>query len=414
MRILVIAPRLPHQRAISGSQIVYQRVARLIRKGHEVGVASFMNGADRYNEEKGFAPEGLFESHYFDEPRKVRSRSKFKQYGPQTEAGSFYRYQDPKMKRTIGDIVRHGRYDVILAEYSAMGQYIYKNPYLPAVRKVISCHESATLNHARNLELLNIGFHRASDFLLYQYAHKREFRYYAAADRVITLTPHEKYGLLANNPDLEIEVIPSGVDIELFKPDPTIKKEEAIVFVGRFNNEQNQDAVRWFINQVWPQLRQRRPGLSFYLVGRNPTPEINHMVEKDNQLRLHADVESVMPFLHKAKAFVCPIRSGSGLRGKVLEAMACALPVVSTWSGVEGIPVHMGRTGLIGDTPEFMINHIEVLLDDPALRNQMGNAAREMVATRFNWSHSADLLEEVLKDVTTRKRYDYFGRNVRH
>ena len=70
MRILVIAPRLPHQRAISGSQIVYQRVARLIRKGHEVGVASFMNGADRYNEEKGFAPEGLFESHYFDEPEK--------------------------------------------------------------------------------------------------------------------------------------------------------------------------------------------------------------------------------------------------------------------------------------------------------------------------------------------------------
>ena len=60
MRILVIAPRLPHARAISGSQIIYQRAERLIQRGHEVGVMCFMNGADIYNHDKGQAPQGYF------------------------------------------------------------------------------------------------------------------------------------------------------------------------------------------------------------------------------------------------------------------------------------------------------------------------------------------------------------------
>ena len=306
----------------------------------------------------------------------------------------------------------NGRYDVVLAEYTAMGQYIYRNPHLPAVRKVVSCHESATLNHLRNVELMNIGFHRAKDFALYQYAHKREFCYYKSADRVLTLTAEEKQGLHAIDPAIEIDVVPSGVDIDLFKPDPTLPKKDAIIFVGQFNNEQNRDAVRWFINRVWPELRKQRPELIFSLVGRNPTAEIEHLVSKDPQLQLHGDVKTVLPYLHESKIFICPIRSGSGMRGKVLEAMAMGLPVVSTANGVEGIPIQMARTGFVADAPETMINQIGLLLDDPILRERIGKNARDMVTQRFTWSRSTELLEEILTDVTTRPRYYYTGKTV--
>ena len=133
------------------------------------------------------------------------------------------------------------------------------------------------------------------------------------------------------------------------------------------------------------------------------------MTEKDDRLVLNGDVDSVMPFLHRSKIFVCPIRSGSGMRGKVLEAMATGLPVVSTWNGAEGIPVHMGRSGFMADTPKHMIDQIEVLLDDPPLRERMGTIARDMVTERFTWTRSAELLEQTLMEVVARRRYDYTG-----
>ena len=405
MRILFLAPRLPHHRSISGTHIVFQRMRRLIDAGHEVGLACFMNDADEYNRSK--VPEDLLELHCMHEPSKQYFKPQYLKYGPASEATSFSRYYYPPMLKTVGEMVQRSRYDVVIAEYSAMGQYLSRNPYLPAVRKVVSVHESATLNCRKIMELLPHSAQKLKNAWRLRQIRDIEMGIYRAADRVLTLTPEEKQGILSEQPDLDITVVPSGVDVGLFHPDETIPKEDALVFTGRYTNEQNQDAVRWFVQEVWPKLKRARPELTFYMVGRVPTPEMISMAAKDERLILAQDVKDVRPYLNRAKIFVCPIRTGSGLRGKVLEAMASGLPVVTTTVGSEGIPFHIGKSGFIADTPSVMQRYVELLLDDAPLRKYIGQSARRVAEQRYSWQQSVNLLDEVLAEVVAHRHYDY-------
>jgi polysaccharide biosynthesis protein PslH len=103
---------------------------------------------------------------------------------------------------------------------------------------------------------------------------------------------------------------------------------------------------------------------------------------------------------------VCPVLTGSGVRGKILEAMAMKIPVVSTTIGSEGIPVDQGSNAFLADSPEVMAGCIQLLLGDEAKRKQMGERARHAVETHFDWDTSMDDLERVLHDVVSKRSYN--------
>ncbi|HEY8240321.1 MAG TPA: glycosyltransferase, partial [Kiritimatiellia bacterium] len=96
---------------------------------------------------------------------------------------------------------------------------------------------------------------------------------------------------------------------------------------------------------------------------------------------------------------LCPVRLGSGLRVKILEAMAAGVPVVSTTLGAEGIPLHTGENALLADTPELMAENILHLLEDEVLRSSIVRQARTLMEDRFAWDRGIDMLEDVLDGV---------------
>jgi glycosyltransferase involved in cell wall biosynthesis len=100
--------------------------------------------------------------------------------------------------------------------------------------------------------------------------------------------------------------------------------------------------------------------------------------------------------MQKARVFLCPVRLGSGLRVKILEAMAAGVPVVSTSLGAEGIPLHTGDNALLADTPEMMAENIVLLLEDETLRTSIIRQARTLMEDRFAWDRGIDMLEDVL------------------
>ncbi len=309
-------------------------------------------------------------------------------------------FADPRARR-LGDLAEHGRYDVVLGEFAYMGQHLYRNPYLPAVHTVVSVHRSPMLEVVKALGLTRNPLKQLVLKWAARDLRRFETALYRSADRVLVLSAEERYRLLTQAHDLRLHVVPGGVDTDFFSP-RNLAREQAIVTTGDYEDPANTDAVLWFAREVWPGLRRRHEGLVFYVVGPHPPETLLALQRRDPRIIISGWVADVRPYLARAKVFVCPQRLGSGVRGKLLEAMSMELPVVTTTMGGEGIPIQSGETGFVADTRELIGQYVDLLLGDVALRDRMGQCARHFVAERFSWERSGALLEQVLMDLRAR------------
>jgi len=404
MKILILSPRLPHAHAYSGMQMVYQRMSRLMARGHQVGLICYIDQEHDPAFLGQIHPE-LKDVEVIKDPflnRWLPSNITLNKY---SSASSFFRYHSPSMNKKVGEIVARGSYDVVIAEFTAMGQCLYHNPFLPAVRKVISCHDSPTLGSRRQMDLMDASLAWGKQWLKYRHMRFMEFQLYRVMDRVITLTSQERFDLLEEDSTLRITTVRPGLSSRMFSPIVGLPKEHCILITARFSSDQSQFGCLWFLNSVWPVIRARDPDVKLYLVGRDPSPAMRRHARRDDRIVVTGGVQDLRPFLAKSKVYVCPVLSGSGVRGKILEAMAMNLPVVSTSIGAEGIPVDQGSNAFIADAPDVMAGYIEMLLGDTDKAQLMGKRGRNAVETYFSWEESIDRLEQVLSEIVSKRSF---------
>lgn len=395
MKILFLSTRLPHAGITGGHVIVYQRLLRLARRGHDVGLAVFSGDEDeaRAAELKPLLAEVVTvprPAHHA-----VGDAWSFMTRGIPPY---FRRYQSDAMQRRVGDMVENGRYHVVIAEFSAMGQFLYHNPFLPAVRRVVSCHSSIVTSYRKVAELMRFRPRGIRSRLSLTGLLRYEMDMYRGMDRILVLTAQERYGLLGLEPDLRISVIPGGVDTDFFQPPRERSEAPELLFTGHFEQEANRDAVIWFLQTTWPMLKKRIPNIRFKVAGPGSAEFLREAAHRDQALVVLGEVPDLRPHLQAAAVFVCPVRLGSGLRLKILEAMAAGVPVVTTSLGAEGIPLQQGDNGFIADRPEMMADYIELLLQDAPLRQTLSRQARALVDTRFSWDIGIDQIEQVLRE----------------
>ncbi len=359
MKILIISTRLPHARVFSGHFIVYQRVKRLAERGHRVGLVVFAKPEEE--EHVGELKPWVHELEIVRPPRAPSPARRLAEYFFSPIPPRFARLYSPEMLRRVGDMVERTRYDVALAEFGSAAQHLLRNPYLPAVRKVVSVHQCQTVAGRRALDLMGFSPRALREWIALKGLQRYEFDIYRCADRVLVLTPEERYGVLSHAPDLRITMIPSGVDTSFFRPGPASGREPALLFTGNFDDEPNRDAVRWFVHDIWPRLKPKRPDLRFYVVGVRPPPDIQDLPRRDPGIVVTGEVEDIRPYLDRSRVFVCPDRMGSGMRGKILQAMASGVPVVCTTGAAEGISIQMGDNGFMADKPRIMAEYIDLL-----------------------------------------------------
>ena len=226
---------------------------------------------------------------------------------------------------------------------------------------------------------------------------KYEFSMYRNADKVITLTPQEKDGLLQYASDLDVEVVPHGTDTDYFSPSSEQPAEQALAYLGNYPHDPNRDAIIYFIRDMWPQIKQKSPGIKLYVIGRGPTTDILDEAKKDTDIIVTGKVDDVRDHLKKATVFVAPIRLGKGFRGKTLEAMAMGIPVVTTSLGAEGIEYDEMKNLAIADSAESFIDKTLQLLNDEALRKTIGTNGRKLVVNKYSYHKGVEILEGVLK-----------------
>jgi glycosyltransferase involved in cell wall biosynthesis len=190
-------------------------------------------------------------------------------------------------------------------------------------------------------------------------------------------------------------VVDNGVDVAGFSGVRPAAGPRCVLYLGSLDWRPNLDAVDQLLDTIFPAVRARVPDARLRIVGRKPPEGLAHRVAAVPGAELHADVPDVRPFLEQAGVMAVPLRIGGGSRLKILEALACGLPVVSSAVGAEGLELRDGHDLTIADSDEAMAAALSdaLLCPEPAFaRAAMG---RETVAGRYDWPMLAAKLERV-------------------
>jgi len=396
MEILFVCKTLPHEKVIGGPVIIYNRV-RILSRRHNVSLLTFVS-QDEWDYTDSVSRfcrdfQGVHMPSYDAPLRKAWDFffSRVPVY--------FLNNYSEEMYGALREMVGRNRYDVVISEYSMVAQYLYRNPDLAGIKRVMSVHECYYLARRKAWRVQGLSREGLSALVNLKGLKKYEFDMYADADRVLVLTPEGKEELLQIRPDLDISVVPHGVDVDYFCATADTAKEQAVMFLGNYPHDPNRDAVVYFHEKVWPLVKEEVPEALFYVVGKDPTPDLLELARTDPTLVVTGTVEDVRPYFERARVFVNPVRIGGGFRGKLLEAMSMGLPIVTTSLGAEGVDAESGRDMIVADDPREFAAAVVRLLRDEAMCASLGGKAREMAVEAFSWEKGVEELERVLQDV---------------
>lgn len=183
-----------------------------------------------------------------------------------------------------------------------------------------------------------------------------------------------------------ISVIPIAVDTHQLQP---IKRQPAsmnIVTLGTLHYPPNADGIRWFFNDVFPIIRERIPQVTLTIIGKNPPRDFLELAARcPGTIKVTGYVPDLVPYLEQSAVMVIPVRAGGGMRVRILEAFAYAMPVVTTTVGLEGIDAELDKDILVADTATDFANRVGELLECVPLQERLSANGRKLAETKYDW-----------------------------
>ncbi len=196
-------------------------------------------------------------------------------------------------------------------------------------------------------------------------------------------------------------VVPNGVDLNYFRPRfrESFSKPPRVFFVGTMFYRPNYLAARFLAHEVFPLIRREVPDATCHLAGKTNDRDYSELHRPEVGVYMHGFVEDVRPHFEESHVLVVPLSIGSGTRIKILEAMATGTPVVSTAIGAEGLEYSHGENILIADSATDLAAAAVRLLRDREQAFRMGVAGRRLVAGKYSWDTSADVMRSEIARV---------------
>lgn len=224
-------------------------------------------------------------------------------------------------------------------------------------------------------------------------------RDYADFHRVIVVTEEDRQALLDVAPGLDVVAIPNGVDTATFRPDEQAQRTDRIVFTGTMDYAPNEATAELLATEILPRLRTSHPELELALVGRSPSAAVRRL-DGDGVI-VTGEVPDIRPWLTSSRVFVAPMTTGTGVKNKVLEAMACGCPTVLTPLATQGLSCRHERDVLVADGVEAFTDAVHRLLERPREAARLGRAARAYVVEHHSWASVAARYAAVLEGAIT-------------
>jgi glycosyltransferase involved in cell wall biosynthesis len=381
MRILQICPRIPWPPLDGGRVAMAQIAESLRREGTAVDVVALNQVKFRVDPlPAGVAAADIDTSSYFR-----AAFWKWRRDMPMLVA----RFYSKRFERLLRDRLRAARYDVIHLE----GQFLL--PYVPAIRRET---RAPIVLRAQNVEFriwerladqasgiqAQALHHIARTLGNWETAHLDD------CDALVPIAAEDERDfreLGATKPSL---VLPCGIDTRTPVPAAAVDPHR-VYFIGSMRYRPNQEAVRWLADEAWPRVLALEPRARLTVAGSGfPADLREYLVQR--AIDVAADVPDVRTFSAPFRAMLAPLFSGSGMRIKVLEAMSLGKPVIATPLGAGGIEVTSGENILLAGDPAELAQHVVHCMNDDALAERIGSAARALVVERYD----ADVLARQL------------------
>ncbi len=295
------------------------------------------------------------------------------------------------------------RIDVLQLEYAALAQYALR---FRRTACVLFEHDIHFQTLARGREHFGLAADRIYAAYEYLRALRDELRRLPVLDRVQVCTTENRRYLAGFLPGMASRIqdgLRAGIDTSRYSFHLNGREPDTLLFVGSFRHQPNQVALEWFARQILPLIVARRPQVRLVVVGSHP-PERRALGSPSAPIDLVGFVDDIRTELARYAVFVCPIRSGSGVRVKLLEAFASGIPVVSTTVGAEGLAHNDGEVCKLADDPGAFAQKVLDILDHPGDAAAMAGRARGLVEQAWDMAAITRDLEASYREVLREKR----------
>ncbi len=408
MRVLIVMPNVPATPRAAGSPRVYDLARGLRARGHSPGLVCAVQDEARWEEflhVDGGAD--IFEARYLLKraPRLSRTGRVLNLISPlpafhtQLRARGFF----AEMCALVDAAIREFRPDVLNVDQLSMV------PYVPTSWRgalVVDAHDAISLTETRRVDLDGKRRGRRYTALMrYQIRKIRRYERLVAerADAYIVNAEPDRAYLQAFVPGGKVFAFPNDVDTTFYAPAPNARMEGQLVFTGTFSYFFNTDAMTHFHAKVLPLIRAELPEVRLKMVGADPQPELLAIAERDPLTSVTGYVEDVRPLIWESAVVICPLRGGTGMKNKLLNAMAMGKPIVATPISADGIGVRDGEQMLLAEGDAEFAKAVVRVMRDRALAERLGNSAREFVVREFGYPRLAMRYEALCEEILNRR-----------
>ena len=295
-----------------------------------------------------------------------------------------------QLRSTIRQVVAEHRFDAVHVRQLPMAPY---GAEVGAVGRLMELIDSETLAARRAVPRTAARRARA------RLAARVERRILRAYDITTTVGTADLDELRRLSRRSHVELVSNGVDAEMFQPLDLPEEPATIVFSGAMSFGPNVVAAQLLAREILPVVHASVPEARVIIAGRDPTRAVQALAGPN--VEVTGSVADLRPYLARATVVACPMLSGSGVKNKVLEAMAMGRALVGTPLAVEGLDIEPGRHVAVANAPTGVARAIVDLLRDAPARRRMGESARQRVAERYTWEACAATYERLYRDLAS-------------
>jgi glycosyltransferase involved in cell wall biosynthesis len=318
------------------------------------------------------------------------------------------------MSRAVDAAIRSRDYDLVHVEHIRALQYVPTGPRPPVVFDAVDCVSRLFSMAAPEQRATLRWLFRAEAGRLA----RLESQALDSVDRVLVASQRDADALRERNPRGRITVLTNPVDLERFTPGDA-RRSQTVVMTGKMSFHANAVAAAWFAKGVWPFVRAQHGDARLVIAGAQPPRSLRRLAAGD--ISVTGYVDDLAQTIRSAAVAVAPLRYAAGVQNKVLEAMACATPVVATPAAVGDLAVRHLRDIVIAERPDELAAYVRRLLSDHVLARDIGIAGRCYVEQHHSTSALVDRLEgeyraTLHRDVIPQERVGLLGssRSERH
>ena len=390
MNVLFVCHRVPYPPKRGGKIRPFNIIRHLTEQGHRVTVASLARSAAERDEARDLAQhckEVLVEVI----PVRVALPQMVARL-PTPAPSSFGYFWSRRLAQRISTAAAATPFDLVFVHCSSVAPYVER---LPAPLKIIDYGDMDSQKWREYAQ--HRAFPLSAGYWLEAVKLERRERLIAGHFDLCTCTTRaELESLRALGVTKPSDWFPNGVDAQFFAPDGAPYEPDLVAFVGRMDYYPNQQGVIGFCRDVLPQLRAKRPGARFAIVGADPPAHIRALGDLPG-VTVTGSVPDVRPHVRRAALTVAPLAIARGTQNKILESMAMGVPVVCSPEASGGVDAVAGEHLRVASKPAEWVSTIEDILGNEAVRQQLSVAGRERVLSHHSWAASMRRLDGIVE-----------------